>query len=57
LPRASSPRSLIAIVLVLRDQSIVAAQPGNDLVMPPREFVRYRALAIEGCDGFFVFAR
>ena len=41
-------------VVVLRDQSNVAAQPGEDFVMPPREFVRFRALAIEGRNGLFV---
>jgi hypothetical protein len=49
--------SLIAIVVVLCDQSIVAARPGDDFVMPPSEFVRFGALAIEGRDGFFVLVR
>jgi hypothetical protein len=49
--------SLIAVVAFLCDESIVAARPGDDLVMPPIEFMRFRALAIEGCDDFLVFVR
>jgi hypothetical protein len=52
-----SARSLIAIVVVLRNQSIVAARPVDDFVIPPREFVRFFALAIEGRDRFFMLAR
>jgi hypothetical protein len=41
----------------VRDQSIIAARPADDFVMPAREFVGFRALAIESRDGFFVFVR
>jgi hypothetical protein len=56
LPRQRR-RSLIAIVVFRRDQSIVTARPGDDFVIPPTEFVRFRALAVEGCNRFFVVAR
>jgi hypothetical protein len=53
----SGARSLIAIVVVLRDQAIVAARPRNDLVISPREFVGFRALTIEGRDSLFMIVR
>jgi hypothetical protein len=33
---------------------IVAAQSRDDFVAPPIEFLRFRALAIEGCDDFLM---
>jgi len=56
LPR-NTHRSLIAIVVFLRDQSIVTARPGDDFVIPPSEFVRFRTFAIEGRDRLFVLTR
>jgi hypothetical protein len=48
---------VISIVFFLRDQSIVAAQPRDDFVVPPIQFVHFRALPVERCDGFFVVVR
>jgi hypothetical protein len=45
------------IVVVLREQAIVAARPGDDLVVSPREFVRFRTLTIEGRNGLFMIVR
>jgi hypothetical protein len=49
--------SLIASVVFRRDQPIVAARPGDDFVIPPIEFVRFRALAVERCNRLFVLTR
>ena len=47
----------IAIFVFRRDQSILAAQSGDDFVMPAIEFVRFGALTVERGNRFFVFAR
>jgi hypothetical protein len=57
LPRGTTVGSPIPIFVFLRDQSIVAAPPGNDFATPPIELLRLCALAIEGCDRFFVLVR
>jgi len=53
----TAPRLAIRIVVFLRDQSIVAAQSRDDFVVPASEFVRFRPLAVEGCDRLFVVVR
>jgi hypothetical protein len=41
----------------MRDGSNVAAQSGNDFLMPSTEFLHFGALAIEGRYDFFVIVR
>src|SRR4029453_12632656 len=59
--KLGSPRhrrgSPILIVVSRRDQSIVVTPLVDDFLKPAIEFMRFCALAIESCDGFFGFVR
>jgi hypothetical protein len=44
----------IPVVVFVSDEAIIATEPLHDLVMPPIQFVRFSALAIEGGNRLLV---